>query len=264
MTPTLRPPEILPARIYRSHRATFTALLALLFLTRVVGAQSAGESSLSLHPLRSNFEVGVPYIEPIATVSVSCSVKDLSATAQWGDGSATEILSHSVQEHSPLLATYDLFSSHLYSNPGTFKASILVTVVCSSNAPTQDRPIWLPPKSSTVKLDNKQSFDASVFDRVVVREFTSTVDSVSRGGTLKLSIVLAERAPPSGTRIFLVTDKPRGVFREKSFPDHIDVPAGSVQFSVEVPVLADAVTGALKIAAGAGGKSYGTISVGIH
>lgn len=195
-----------------------TARLALLSVCLVIGmsGMQAEPQQHSLTLSRVNFEVAVRY-EAVANVTIGCVAKDFNATADWGDGTPSEILSYNPRRGPGEVippGTYPVFSTHRYTGSGRYTVTTTLWVRCSGAAES---------------ARSQQKSDVQIFDRVPLATFTTSHKAVSRGGMIELHLTLASPAPPSQTRILIDTDSPE-VLLGHPFPRFIDFPANSDHF----------------------------------
>jgi hypothetical protein len=208
-------------------------ILALIFtcpLTSIrVGSRDQQAEHL-VHLSRTSFETGFTYeSEPIAEARISCQAYHWSVIVDWGDGSPPELLGHAAPYHlgdRTAPGSYALLSTHRYLRRGTYKADVRLLVNCSGR---------------DSKLVGHYGIDIGVYDHIPVKSFAVADQSAKRGSEVVLLISLASAAPPSGTRLFLRSDK-ADVFAW-SVPYPVDVPPYSDQKSIVARVLPAAPTG---------------------
>jgi hypothetical protein len=185
---------------------------------------------------RTGFETYSSYPDdPIAQANISCNADGWSVTADWGDGTAPEILSHSVpsEPHAPTPSgTYPLYSTHKYVHSGAYDASFKLLVNCSGN------------ESNTT---GQESYRTEVFDHVPIRKFVAESAEVRRGTPVILILELVTIAPKSGTRVVFQTNNAAGVFQPAALPKIVTIPPNSDHVTLRIPTLKTAPVGTVTL-----------------
>ena len=113
-----------------------------------------------------------------------------------------------------------------------------------------------------MQVVDQQSYRVGVFDHVPVTAFAAKDERIKPGSPIELTIDLASPAPPSGTRLFLKSDKSAGLFPKSTFPRFVDVPEGADHYVLRIPTLRTAIPGAVKITLTAGnGRHSSTVQI---
>ena len=183
------------------------SVVAMLLADISYGGPPGQQQGNLVHLLRTGFEAYSSYPDdPIAKASISCNADGWSVTADWGDGTSPEILSHSVpsEPHAPTLrGTYTLYSTHKYVRSGAYDASFKLLVTCSG-------------KESNIT--GQESYRVEVFDHVPIKKFVAESAEVRRGTPVVLNLELVTVAPKSGTRVVFQTGNAAGVFQPAAVP----------------------------------------------
>ena len=95
-----------------------------------------------------------------------------------------------------------------------------------------------------------------VFNHVPMKSLTSAKQEIVRGSPITLNLQLSGLAPASGTRVFLRSDKPSGVFSPNLFPRPVDIPANTDHISIQIPTLPTAAVGRVTVTALAANGRY--------
>lgn len=212
------------------------ALFVLMLSAASLGQQTAQQPDKLVRLLRADFEAYSTYPDdPIAQVSIPCSASSWSVTADWGDGTTPEALSHpaaSGQRASTRLGEYPLYSTHGYARPGQYDASFKFVMSCLG-------------KSSQVT--GQDSYRVEVFDHVPLKELVSESWVVKPGNPVVLTLELVAAAPKSGTRmIFQISNAP-GVFPPDALPKIVSIPPNSDRVTLRIPTLKTAPPGIVTV-----------------
>lgn len=191
--------------------------------------QDSSTTAVTIKLARLAFETGIRYNESIATASVTCTLKDIGATMDWGDDGPVEMLSTTelaTAARALRHETYHFFSTHQYAAPGKYNAILRVSGHCPDNSST---------------IDTKHAYSILVFERVPVQDFSADSASVRTGSRLRLSVKLVSLSPPSGTRVYLAAANATDIAGYSRLalpmPRFIEVAPGdrTVNFTIQVP-----------------------------
>lgn len=202
------------------------ALFVLILSVASLGQQTVQQPDKLVRLLRTDFESYSTYPDdPVAQVSVACSASSWSVTADWGDGTTPEALSHPIpvgQRASTRPGEYPLYSTHGYARRGQYDASFKFVMSCLG-------------KSSQITGEN--SYRVEVFDHVPLTKCACESSVVKAGTPVVLSLKLATPAPKSGTRVIFQTSDAPGVFQPEGLPKVVTIPPNSDGLTLRIPTL---------------------------
>jgi hypothetical protein len=202
------------------------ALFVLILSAASLGQQTAQQPERLVRLLRADFESYATYSDdPIAQVSIPCSASSWSVTADWGDGTIPEALSHPAaadQRASTRSGEYPLYSTHRYARRGQYDALFKFVLNCVG-------------KSSQVT--SQDSYRVNVFDHVPLKECTCESAVIKPGAPIVLSLKLVTAAPESGTRVIFQTSDAPGVFQPEGLPKVVTIPPNSERLTLRIPTL---------------------------
>jgi hypothetical protein len=222
----------LPTARMPSACASFVLILSAASL----GQQTTQQPEKLVRLLRADFEASSTYPDdPIAQVSLPCSASSWSVTADWGDGTIPEALSHpgaADQRASTRPGEYPLYSTHGYARRGQYDASFKVVMSCLG-------------KSSQVT--GQDSYRVEVFDHVPLKECTCESTTIKPGTAVLLNLKLVTAAPKSGTRVIFRTSEAPGVFQPEGLPSVVTIPPNSDRATLRIPTLKTAPAGTVTV-----------------
>jgi hypothetical protein len=200
--------------------------LVIVFLAQWAQQMPAKEETRS-ELLRRDYEAGVRYEDaPVATASSPCLADDWSVVLDWGDEEGARPPSRRDAPQVPCGGSgcvpkggpYRLWTDHVYKKAGKYPVRIEPRIHCFG---THGGAVPYP-----------AGFAAAVYGRIPLARITLSPSSAVPGDSVVLRIQLTAPAPPSGTRVYLVSSP--GNFPE--IPAFVDVPAMATEQAVRLVV----------------------------
>jgi hypothetical protein len=209
---------------------------------------------------RTDYEAGIQYRESVGRAFSGCNSDDFGLRVRWGDDLSKIVPYVSVTPDSidpPPFACgvggcvngwYTFTSKHIYTNPGDYTAQVInESAHCYGSS---DR--WTVAGTPTT---------VHVFPRVPLARVVSNQDASKAGQSATVTISLQRSAPASGTRVFLIVDKPELLDPKFPLPAYVEfASAGATDQTIMLhlaPVLKTADT--LTLTAQAGGPARSVI-----
>lgn len=213
-----------------------SSIAAVLFALTLPDQSSGQQPDKPVRLLRTDFEVFSTYPDdPIAQASIPCNASSWSVTADWGDGTAAEALSHpspaNPQTPTPS-GKYPLYSTHRYPRTGSYDASLKLFVNCLGKAN---------------HIVDSESYRIEVFDHVPLKELVSESGVIEPGTPVVLVLELVAAAPKSGTRMIFQTSNAFGVFQPDALPKIVNIPPNSDRVTLRIPTLKTAPAGTVTV-----------------